>query len=205
MLKLYVSRVFTLCREEGFRDHYQDNHECTDRKTDRGYANTALDDWSNGKWEGLSELSDFPGHGRPERFQLDRGVEIPRESGRSHQVRQIQRFAWNQEPFVRTAANWNPHSFPLGRQGGHCGHSEQKNPIEITGVDPVGLPSRPVTTPGKESHNMNVLLICPKFPDTFWSFTYAFSFIGKNRPGPMTVSNSYVARSSQAKTSQYNQ
>ena len=26
---------------------------------------------------------------------------------------------------------------------------------------------------------MNVLLIYPKFPDTFWSFSYALCFIGK--------------------------
>jgi hypothetical protein len=26
---------------------------------------------------------------------------------------------------------------------------------------------------------MNVLLIYPKFPDTFWSFSYALRFIGK--------------------------
>jgi hypothetical protein len=28
---------------------------------------------------------------------------------------------------------------------------------------------------------MNVLLIYPQFPDTFWSFTYALPFIGKKR------------------------
>ena len=26
---------------------------------------------------------------------------------------------------------------------------------------------------------MNILLIYPKFPDTFWSFSYALRFIGK--------------------------
>ena len=26
---------------------------------------------------------------------------------------------------------------------------------------------------------MNILFIYPKFPETFWSFTYALSFIGK--------------------------
>lgn len=31
---------------------------------------------------------------------------------------------------------------------------------------------------------MNVLLIYPKFPDTFWSFTYALSFIGKKSAYP---------------------
>ncbi len=31
---------------------------------------------------------------------------------------------------------------------------------------------------------MNVLLIYPKFPDTFWSFTYALSFIGKKSAFP---------------------
>ena len=31
---------------------------------------------------------------------------------------------------------------------------------------------------------MNVLLIYPKFPDTFWSFTYALSFIGKKAAFP---------------------
>ena len=38
---------------------------------------------------------------------------------------------------------------------------------------------------------MNVLLIYPKFPDTFWSFRYALSFIGKKAAfpplGPLTV------------------
>jgi radical SAM superfamily enzyme YgiQ (UPF0313 family) len=38
---------------------------------------------------------------------------------------------------------------------------------------------------------MNILLIYPKFPDTFWSFTYALSFIGKKTafppPGLLTV------------------
>src|SRR5210317_1372099 len=36
----------------------------------------------------------------------------------------------------------------------------------------------------KESNNMNVLLIYPKFPDTFWSFTYALKFIGKKAAYP---------------------
>jgi len=31
---------------------------------------------------------------------------------------------------------------------------------------------------------MNVLLVYPKFPDTFWSFTYALSFIGKKSAFP---------------------
>ncbi len=31
---------------------------------------------------------------------------------------------------------------------------------------------------------MNILLIYPKFPDTFWSFTYALSFIGKKSAFP---------------------
>ena len=31
---------------------------------------------------------------------------------------------------------------------------------------------------------MNILLIYPKFPDTFWSFTYALSFIGKKAAFP---------------------
>ena len=31
---------------------------------------------------------------------------------------------------------------------------------------------------------MNVLLIYPKFPDTFWSFMYALSFIGKKAAFP---------------------
>ncbi len=31
---------------------------------------------------------------------------------------------------------------------------------------------------------MNVLLIYPKFPDTFWSFTYALGFIGKKAAFP---------------------
>lgn len=31
---------------------------------------------------------------------------------------------------------------------------------------------------------MNVLIIYPKFPDTFWSFTYALSFIGKKAAFP---------------------
>jgi len=31
---------------------------------------------------------------------------------------------------------------------------------------------------------MNVLLVSPKFPDTFWSFTYALSFIGKKSAFP---------------------
>ncbi|MDA3896605.1 MAG: hypothetical protein PF482_10710 [Desulfobacteraceae bacterium] len=31
---------------------------------------------------------------------------------------------------------------------------------------------------------MNALLVYPKFPDTFWSFTYALSFIGKKSAFP---------------------
>ena len=31
---------------------------------------------------------------------------------------------------------------------------------------------------------MNVLLIYPKFPDTFWSFAYALRFIGKKAAFP---------------------
>jgi len=31
---------------------------------------------------------------------------------------------------------------------------------------------------------MNILLIYPEFPDTFWSFTYALSFIGKKAAFP---------------------
>jgi len=31
---------------------------------------------------------------------------------------------------------------------------------------------------------MNVLLIYPRFPDTFWSFRYALSFIGKKAAFP---------------------
>jgi len=38
--------------------------------------------------------------------------------------------------------------------------------------------------PNKESHDMNVLLIYPKFPDTFWSFTYALKFIRKKAAYP---------------------
>ena len=37
---------------------------------------------------------------------------------------------------------------------------------------------------GKEPADMNILLIYPKFPDTFWSFTYALSFIGKKAAFP---------------------
>jgi radical SAM superfamily enzyme YgiQ (UPF0313 family) len=36
----------------------------------------------------------------------------------------------------------------------------------------------------KEFHNMNVLLIYPKFPDTFWSFKYALKFIRKKAAFP---------------------
>jgi len=36
----------------------------------------------------------------------------------------------------------------------------------------------------KESHDMNVLLIYPKFPDTFWSFTCALKFIRKKAAYP---------------------
>jgi radical SAM superfamily enzyme YgiQ (UPF0313 family) len=35
-----------------------------------------------------------------------------------------------------------------------------------------------------EGLNMNVLLINPKFPDTFWSFSYALKFIGKKAAFP---------------------
>jgi hypothetical protein len=31
---------------------------------------------------------------------------------------------------------------------------------------------------------MNILLIYPKFPDTFWSYTYALSFIGYGEKNP---------------------
>ena len=31
---------------------------------------------------------------------------------------------------------------------------------------------------------MKVLLVYPQFPDTFWSFTYALSFIGKKSAFP---------------------
>ena len=31
---------------------------------------------------------------------------------------------------------------------------------------------------------MKILLIYPEFPDTFWSFTYALSFIGKKAAFP---------------------
>jgi hypothetical protein len=31
---------------------------------------------------------------------------------------------------------------------------------------------------------MNILLIYPKFPDTFWSFAYALRFIGKKAALP---------------------
>ena len=31
---------------------------------------------------------------------------------------------------------------------------------------------------------MNVLLVYPKFPETFWSFSYALSFIGKKAAFP---------------------
>jgi radical SAM superfamily enzyme YgiQ (UPF0313 family) len=37
---------------------------------------------------------------------------------------------------------------------------------------------------GKEVYIMNILLIYPKFPETFWSFTYALSFIGKKAAFP---------------------
>jgi radical SAM superfamily enzyme YgiQ (UPF0313 family) len=36
----------------------------------------------------------------------------------------------------------------------------------------------------EESRDMNVLLIYPRFPDTFWSFRYALSFIGKKAAFP---------------------
>ena len=51
-------------------------------------------------------------------------------------------------------------------------------------IDSLGLPFWPVIARGKEFHNMNVLFIYPKFPDTFWSFTYALSFIGKKAAFP---------------------
>lgn len=31
---------------------------------------------------------------------------------------------------------------------------------------------------------MNVILLYPKFPETFWSFSYALSFIGKRAAFP---------------------
>jgi hypothetical protein len=31
---------------------------------------------------------------------------------------------------------------------------------------------------------MNALLICPKFPDTYWSFKHALSFQGKRAAQP---------------------
>ena len=31
---------------------------------------------------------------------------------------------------------------------------------------------------------MNILLLYPKIPDTFWSFSYALSFIGKKAAFP---------------------
>ena len=31
---------------------------------------------------------------------------------------------------------------------------------------------------------MNILLIYPEFPDTFWSFRYALGFIGKKANSP---------------------
>jgi radical SAM superfamily enzyme YgiQ (UPF0313 family) len=36
----------------------------------------------------------------------------------------------------------------------------------------------------RELHDMNILLINPKFPDTFWSFKYALSFIRKKAAYP---------------------
>jgi radical SAM superfamily enzyme YgiQ (UPF0313 family) len=51
----------------------------------------------------------------------------------------------------------------------------------------VGLLSISVSRPnrkGKVPRYMNILLIYPKFPDTFWSFTYALSFIGKKSAFP---------------------
>ena len=36
----------------------------------------------------------------------------------------------------------------------------------------------------KEFHNMNILLIYPKFPDTFWSYKYALKFIRKKAALP---------------------
>jgi radical SAM superfamily enzyme YgiQ (UPF0313 family) len=48
----------------------------------------------------------------------------------------------------------------------------------------VGLPFWHVIARSKESQNMNVLLIYPKFSDTFWSFTYALPFIGKKAAFP---------------------
>lgn len=32
---------------------------------------------------------------------------------------------------------------------------------------------------------MNVILLYPKFPETFWSFPYALSFIGKRAACPL--------------------
>jgi radical SAM superfamily enzyme YgiQ (UPF0313 family) len=51
-------------------------------------------------------------------------------------------------------------------------------------IHSVGLPFRHVIARSKEVYNMNILLIYPKFPDTFWSFTYALSFIGKKAAFP---------------------
>jgi len=42
--EVILTRESCLRREEGFRDHYQDNHDRTDRKADGSYANTALND-----------------------------------------------------------------------------------------------------------------------------------------------------------------
>jgi radical SAM superfamily enzyme YgiQ (UPF0313 family) len=51
-------------------------------------------------------------------------------------------------------------------------------------IDSVVLPFRHSEVRSKEFYNMNVLLIYPKFPDTFWSFTHALSFIGKKAAFP---------------------
>ena len=44
---------------------------------------------------------------------------------------------------------------------------------------------------------MNIILIYPKFPDTFWSFSYALRFIGKKAAFPplglITVATLLVA------------
>jgi hypothetical protein len=69
--------------------------------------------------------------------------------------------------------------------------SGAKETNRVIGIDSGGLPFRHVMARSKESHNMNVLLIYPRFPDTFRSFTYALSFIGKKAafspPGLLTV------------------
>jgi fatty-acid desaturase/radical SAM superfamily enzyme YgiQ (UPF0313 family) len=56
---------------------------------------------------------------------------------------------------------------------------------------PVPLPARAVAFSAKNP--MNALLIHPQFPDTFWSFKYALSFLGKRAAQPplglMTVAS----------------